>query len=315
MKNNYYDDDYVDDDYIDSNNDAGKRKTSKGLIVLLIIIVLGLAASIVILLSKMNENKQLAAEREETLEVLTAYGLSLEGELTELQGQFGAIRTHNDSLMTLASEQQERITRLLAIQADNTQRIRTFQRELETLREVLRSYIVQVDSLNQSNIALRAQTSELTRNLETERRQNERLTQTTTQLTSTVQRAQVLTASNITVTGLNNRGNATPRVRNVERLQTCFVVRENQVANASDRTIYIVIRSGNRQISNTAGNTFQTHEGEQVVYTDRRTITYENADIEVCIFTVNNGRLTEGNYTVMIYCDGFLIGSSSFDLR
>ena len=301
---------------MENNNHApahDKTKANKGLLVLLVIVVLGLVAAIGIMLSKLSDQRKDAAEKQQIFE---SYRLSLERELTDLQGQFGELQINNDSLMTLAGEQQDRITRLLAIQADNAHRIRLYQRELESMREVMRSFIVQIDSLNQSNLALRTERSELVRNLADERTQRARVTEDRDRMTSTIQLAQVLSAADIQVTGLNNRGNATPRVRNVDKLQTCFTVRENPVAPAGDRTFYIVIIApGNRPLNNAANNVFQTQEGDYIVFTDRRTMTYENKDIEMCIFTDNNGRLTEGNYEVRIYCDGYLVGSSTFTLR
>ena len=296
-----------------STRDQTKNKTNKGLVILLVIAVLFLATSVGVMLSKLNDQRIEAAEVQEILE---GQKKLLEDDLTDLQEQFGSLQTNNDSLMNLAAEQQARITRLLAIQANNAQTIRTYQRELETLREVLRSYIIQVDSLNQSNIALRAERIELSRDLAAERSQTARLTQDRDRLTSTVQIAQVLAAGNVQTTGLNNRGNETPRARNVDKLRTCFVVRENPVAAPGDKIIYIVILlPDKRTLANRANATFQTQDGDEIVFTDRRTISYENSDIDVCIFCDNDNRLVEGNYEVRLYCDGHMIGRSTFELR
>jgi len=290
-----------------------KNKANKGVLVLMVIIVLVLGASVGIMLSRLNDQKKEAIEKEQIFE---SYRISLERDLTDLQDQFGALQTNNDSLLNLASEQQDRITRLLANQADNAHRIRTYQRELETLREVLRSYIVQVDSLNQRNIALTAERTELVRNLAAERAQSTRLAADLERTTSTVQRAQVLTAANIVTQGLNGRGQVNQRVRNVDKLRTCFIVRENSVAAAGERIFYLVIVKPDKQVlTNRANNVFMTQEGAAIVYTDRRAMDYENRDIEVCIFSDNEGRLTAGNYEVRLFCDGYLVGSSTFELR
>ena len=296
--------------YMESNKQA---KANKGIVILLVIVIMALGAAMVIMFSKLNDQKKESAAIQDFLETQRVI---LENDLTELQGEFGALQTDNDSLMNLASEQQERITRLLAIQADNAYRIREYQRELETLRGVLRSYIVQVDSLNQSNIALRTERAELSRDLAAERTQTAILTEDRDRLTSTVQIAQVLTASSITITGLNNRDRETPRVRNVVKLQTCFIVRENQVARAGERMVYLVlVGPNNRVLTNSSNATFQTQDGAEIVYTDRRAIDYNNMDVEVCIFTDNNNRLTEGAYEVRLYCDGYMIGTQTFILR
>ena len=296
--------------------DHGKSKANKGVVVLLVIIVLVLGAAVGVMLSKLNDQKKEAAEVQDILE---SQKQLLEDDLTDLQGQFGELQTSNDSLLNLASEQQERITKLLSIQADNAYKIRMYQKELETLRGVLKSYIIQVDSLNTLNLALTAQNTELARNLASERTQRTRITEDRDRFASTVQKAQVLSVSNIVTNGLTNNNRReviTDRARNVDKLKTCFTLRENQVAAAGERTLYLVIVKPDKKVLfNNANDTFTTFEGGEIVYTDRRTIDYENKDIEVCIFTDNNGRLTVGKYEVNVYCDGYLAGTSTFVLR
>lgn len=290
-----------------------KGKSNRGVLVLLVIIVLVLGASVGIMFSKLNDQKKESAEVQEILE---GQKKILENDLYDLQDQFGELQTNNDSLKNLASEQQERITKLLTIQADNAQKIRTYQKELETLRGVLRSLIIQVDSLNQRNIALNQEKNELARDLATERAQRNRLSEDKDRLTSTVQKAQILSASDIRTTGLNNRNNTTERVRNIDKLKTCFTVRENQVADAGERAFYLVIIKPDKKVlTNKANDTFPTQEGGEIVYTDRRFMDYENKDIEVCIFTDNNDRLIAGNYEAKVYCDGYLVGTATFVLK
>jgi len=290
-----------------------KRKADKGMLILLLIIILVLGASVGVMFSKLNDQKKEAAEVQELLEYQKK---NLENDLTDLQDQFGALQTNNDSLMNLASLQQERITKLLAIQADNASKIRKYQGELETLREVLRSFIVQVDSLNQSNLAFKKENTELTRNLAAERAQRTRLTEDKERLTSTVQKAQVLSAADIVTIGLNNRGRENQRTRFIEKLKTCFTVRENQVASVGERVFYLVIIKPDKKVlTNKANDTFPTQEGGAIVYTEKRTIEYENKDIEMCIFTDNDNRLTPGFYEAKLYCEGYLVGTSTFELK
>ena len=290
-----------------------KSSSGKGIVILLVIIVLVLGAAVGVMLSKLNEQKKEATEVQEILEYQKQ---TLEDDLTDLQDQFGALQTNNDSLKNLAFEQQQRITKLLSIQADNSYKIRMYQTELETLRGVLRSYIIQVDSLNQRNIALTAEKTELARNLAAERAQSSRLAEDRERLTSTVQKAQVLSAADILTIGLNNRDKETQRVRNIEKLRTCFTLRENQVATAGDRIIYLVIIKPDKKVLvNKSNDTFQTQGGASIVYSAKRTIEYENKDVEPCIFSDNDAQLIAGLYEVLLYCEGYLIGTSTFELK
>lgn len=286
-----------------------QNKNNKGVLILLVIVVLVLGASVGIMLSKLNDQKKEAAQVQEILETQKK---TLEEDLTDLQDQFGSLQTSSDSLKNLASEQQEKITKLLAVQADNAYKIKMYQKELGTLREVLKSYIIQVDSLNQRNMALTAEKSELTKSLAQERAQRTRLSEDKDKLTSTVQKAQILSVSGITTEGLNNRSKETQRVRNIEKLKTCFIVRENQVAKAGEKVFYLVIvKPDKKTLTNKANDSFPTQDGGNIVYTAKRTIEYENKDIELCLFSDNNGQLIAGNYEAKIYCDGYLVGTST----
>ena len=296
--------------------DHEKRNPNKGIVVLLVIIVLVLGAAVGIMLSKLNDQKKEAVKMQEIQEILEVQKSALEDDLSDLQGQFGALKTNNDSLKTLASQQQEKITKLLAIQADNVYKIKMYQKELGTLREVLRGLIIQVDSLQQSNVALRSEKTALAKNLEAERAQRTRLEGDKEKLTTTVQKAQILSVSDIATTGLTNRSKENDRVRNIEKLKTCFTVRENQVATAGERTFFLVIIKPDKKVlTNKTNYTFPTQEGGEIIYTDKRTIEYENKDIEMCIFTDNDGRLVPGNYEAKLYCEGYLVGTSTFALK
>ncbi|MDR2039139.1 MAG: hypothetical protein LBQ60_14545 [Bacteroidales bacterium] len=291
------------------NNNDRPKKSQKGILILLVIIILGLGASIGIMLSKLNEQR-------EVQEILEVQKQTLEEDLTDLQDQFGELKTDNDSIQNLANEQQDRITKLLAVQADNVYKIKMYQKELSTLREVLKSYIVQVDSLNTRNQMLTAEKQQLTKNLAQERAQRERLTKDKDNLTSTVQKAQILSVADIVVQGLTNRSSETQRVRRIEKLKTCFTVRENPVALAGEKLFYIVISKPDRKVlANKANDTFPTQEGADIVYTAKRIVEYDNKDIEACIFADNDNQLTVGNYEVNIYCDGYLVGTSKFELK
>jgi type II secretory pathway pseudopilin PulG len=293
--------------------DDSRKKLNKGILILLVIIVLVLGATVGILLSWLNDQKKEAAEVQEILEMQKQ---SLEEDLTDLQDQFGTLQTSNDSLLTLASEQQDKITKLLAVQADNAYKIKMYQKELATLREVLKSYIVQVDSLNTRNQVLTAEKKELTQTLEQERARRERLAADKDNLTTTVQKAQILSVADISVEGLTNKSRETMRVKNIEKLKTCFTVRENQVALPGERVFYIVITKPDKKVmANRNSETFSVQEGGDIVYTAKRTVEYENRDIEACIFADGNNRLTAGTYNVDIYCEGYLLGNATFLLK
>ena len=107
----------------------------KLIVIILLISVLGFGITKDVL--KTKEYKKAAVEVQNILENQKN---DLEKDLIDLKVEFGSLEINNDSIKTLASQQQERITKLLAMQANNAYKIKTYQNELETLREVLKTY-------------------------------------------------------------------------------------------------------------------------------------------------------------------------------
>ena len=60
---------------------------------------------------------------------------------------------------------------------------------------------------------------------------------------------------------------------------------------------------------------FFDFQGEQIVFTASREVSYENVDVDMCIYWNNDGQLLPGSYQVHLYADGHEIGTSSFGLR
>ncbi len=285
-----------------------KRKTP----VLLIILVIALACAIGYLGYTYNDlKKQSEIEKAE----LTRQREKLESELMEIYSEYDSLKSENDTMNLKLQAEQDRIERLLKINANNVYKIRMYEKELQTIRQVLRSYVVQIDSLNMANQELRAENLEVLQQLrrsETERRE---LTQVKEDLTNKVEIASVLSAKNIVISALRNeKGRETDRYDKVIRLRVCFTLRENPILEPGPKVIYMRIARPDDVIL-TSGVNFFEFEGEQIVYTATREVSYENVDVDLCIYWQNDGQLVPGNYNLNLYSDGYKIGSSTFALK
>jgi Asp-tRNA(Asn)/Glu-tRNA(Gln) amidotransferase C subunit len=189
-----------------------------------------------------------------------------------------------------------------------------YEKELKTIREVLKSYVIQIDSLNQANIALRTENIEVKQKLRKTEIEKDELTVQKEELTQMVEKASVLSAKNIVVTPLNKRSKENLRSDKVDKLRTCFTIRENAVMPPGNKTIYLRIARPDDVILSSGVNLFE-FQGEQIVFSASREVQYENVDIELCIFWTNDGQLIPGTYRVNIYVDGNDIGSTTFALK
>ena len=289
-----------------------KPKSKNGLVILLIIIIVALIAAIIVIYSKSSQKIE---EQTEVQQIIEDQKKSLQKELTDLIGEYDALKTNNDSMNKMIAGQQEKIKRLLGERASNVALITKYKKELGTLREVLKSYIAQVDSLNTRNQQLVQENVEVKTNLEQARSENIKIRQEKDQLSTQVQKASVITTSNIVVTALNKRDKPETKLKNMLKVKVCFTMRENSIAKSGTKDVYLrITRPDGNVIAYSQSDLFD-FQGQQIVYSAKRQVEYDNKDIDVCIFWDNNNQLILGDYTIDIFTDGNLIGTTKFNIK
>jgi len=297
-----------------STNQIQNQQENKPSLVLIITVIVLAVATLVLGYQYYKESKQLTQTTEEKA-ILEDVKSDLEKQLRDMIVEYDSLKTSDDSLNILLTEEQDKIVRLLRMQASDAEKIRKYQDELETLRNVMRSYIVQIDSLNTRNQLLTEENLQVRQELSSITTEHVELSKTTELLNTQVQLGKVLSAKNIFIEPLNRRERENNRIRNITQIKVCFTIRENAIAEAGTKDIYLrILRPDELVLPNPNGETFEFN-GEQMIYSAVRQLDYENMDIDMCIYWDVVAELIEGNYTVILYSEGFEIGSASFSLR
>lgn len=238
----------------------------------------------------------------------------LTNQLSKMYTDYDALKTENDSINSKLEEQQAKIKRLLTINASNAEKIRLYKNELMTLREVMKSYIVQIDSLNQANQALRTENVQVKEQLYVTETEKQELSKVKEELSSKVQLASVLSAKNVLALPLNDRSREKYKASKVTKIKTCFTIRENPIVEAGNKMVYIRILRPDNAVLSSSGQVFG-YKNETLAYTAKREVMYENKDVELCIFWDKTEELLPGTYTVDIYSENNLIGTTTFVLE
>ncbi|HJZ41939.1 MAG TPA: hypothetical protein VJ203_16335 [Bacteroidales bacterium] len=297
-----------------TTNTYQKQPEKKPSVALLVLVILLGIAVIVLGYKYFQETKQLGETTEEKA-ILEDVKSDLEKQLRDMIVEYDSLKTNNDSVNGLLSVEQDKITRLLRMQASDTEKIRKYKDELETLRKVMRSYIVQIDSLNSRNRMLTEENIQVKQQLTTVETQNVALSREKEMLNTQVQLAMVLSAKNIVAEPQNKSGKPNSKISKVAKIKVCFTVRENTVAQAGTKDIYLrIIRPDEVVLPAGSGETFDFN-GEQVIFSARRQLEFENKDIDMCIFWDKNADLIAGTYTLVLYSEGYEIGSATFSLK
>jgi len=293
------------------NTGSGEPKKNKTRTIMVVIAgVLGTVLAAMIILYFIQRNNMFEMET-----LLTEQKDSLTNELVMLKHGYDTLKTNNDTLNAKLQEEVEKIERLLAINASNVQTIRTYRKEIGTMREIMKSYIVQIDSLNTRNRLLMAENVEIKEQMRQVEQSNVALSQEKSELSSKVEVASVIKAREIKPIVLNKKRKETDRLDRFEKLEVSFILNENPIVEAGKLTVYMrVTRPDGLVITNSPDNFFEL-DGERMFFTENRTVDYLNKDVEMSIFVDNTGDFIEGTYQVDLYLKGNNIGSSSFLLR
>jgi FtsZ-binding cell division protein ZapB len=248
-------------------------------------------------------------------EALEEQKKSLTNELQDMMSEYEGLKSDNDSLNKEIDKQQDHIRGLLAINKDNIEKIKLYKKELGTLRDIMKSYIVQIDSLNTKNQKLVAENTEVKSALEQSRKSNEDLSKEKENLNSKVQIASVLSAKDLTIASLNKRGKDTEKSARVAKVKVCFTIRENPLIAAGEKLVYLRITRPDELVLASSEQDVFTYEGKQIVYSAKRSVNYESKDVDMCIYWDNAGQLIPGNYGVDLFGDGKMIGTGTFVLK
>jgi Tfp pilus assembly protein PilN len=270
-----------------------------------------LAAALIFLVVMYFDQKNKMVDMET---VLTQEKDSLQNELRLMVHGYDTLKTDNDTLMSNLQREKKRIVQLLSINASNVQLVKKYRAEIGTMREIMKGYIVQIDSLNTLNQQLLTENTGIKKQITEVQNTNVELTKAKEELTSKVTVAAVIQAKDITAVTLNKKRKETTRIANIDKLRICFTLRENPIAAPGEKEVFMrVIRPDSLVITTSPDNLFDFN-GNKLVYSASRLVDYMNQDIEMCIFLDNTGDFIVGTYSAELYLENNIIGRTTFAL-
>lgn len=280
-----------------------------------------LAAIIVLLLAGMGwlayslmQEKQANKDMEE-LAALDKQ--EMEKEYQDFALQYGEMKTYikNDSIIAQLTEEQERTQKLLEelkkTHTKDVAEITRLKKELATVRAVLRSYVIQIDSLNRLNQNLMDENDRVRSELAESNQQNQQLESQRATLSEKVAIASQLDATNIRLTPLKKSGKAAKHMKDAKTIDVSFVITKNVTATNGSRNVYVRVTTPEGDVLN-GGGTFE-YSGKQLAWSMKKAIEYTGEETALTLYWTVNEYLGGGQYNVSIFCDGQAIGSRNFN--
>ena len=289
---------------------------NKKIIIISAVIGVLLLGGIVYLSISLQQQKQANRDMQELAELDKK---EMENEYQQFADQYSEMKTqiNNDSIIEQLTQEQMKTEQLLKelknVKATDAREIARLKKELATCRAVIRSYILEIDSLNRLNQNLTAENTRVKGQYAEATRQIEGLNADKQSLSEKVAIAAQLDATGISLTAKNKRGKVTKSLKKCKTLQVNFSIAKNVTAQSGMKTIYVRITTPTgSELTN--GGTFN-YENRSLQYSMKRDIEYTGNETAVTTYWNVNEFLSNGTYNVSIFADGNMIGSRNFSFK
>ena len=224
--------------------------------------------------------------------------------VTELEG----LKDQNDTMMLKYQEAVVMLEQLQREKTYNYEQLAKYKKEVATLRNVMKGYLRQIDSLNTINSNLQAQNIQYKKEINTAQLRADVAEEKADELNTKVRIGSVIQASGIRMTALNAKSNEVKRMRLAKRLKVDFDLTANELAEPGEKSVYLRILGPDGYLLAPSEVILFSFEGDEMRASEVRKVDYENESVPVSIF-YDGETFTNGTYTVEIYVDGRLSGS------
>lgn len=258
------------------------------------------------------QKSSLVSDLKEEKQELTTQIETLQKDYETLSSDYDSINLQLDSSREEISQLVERIKKT---DATNRAKIRQYQKELGTLRSIMRGYIVQIDSLNDLNHKLTAQAARARKEAAESRRQNEKLTTQVETLSSQVAAGSIIKARGIRLEAFGSNDRTTDRSKNVVRMMVTLSLIENEIAEKGPVRIYVRLTSPEGVLLRDGSGASFTLGSEVLEASASREVDYEGSDVELSIYINDIPSFSKGVYVAEAYTSQSRLGSAEVLLR
>lgn len=289
---------------------------NKKILIPLLLLIIALAAGIFYLAKNLNDQKK---EYQEMQELAALDKQEMENEYQQFADQYTEMRSQitNDSLVAQLTQEQLKTERLLKelqnVKATDAREITRLKKELATCRAVIRSYVIEIDSLNRLNQNLMAENTQVKAQYAEANRQIEGLNTEKATLSEKVAIAAQLDAIGINMSMLDKKDKNTKKLSKCKKFMVNFSLAKNVTAASGNKTVYVRITSPSGTLLGGAGSF--NYENKTLSCTAKKSVEYGGQETPITMYWEVSQALETGTYSVSIFADGNMIGSGRFSFK
>ncbi len=287
---------------------AREKKLKRTMWILIVVAV----ALVAVLGYVWSQKSSLISELEDEKRDLTEQMESLQNDYATLSSDYDNI---NSQLDTSRAEVADLLERIKKTNATNRAKMRQYEKELGTLRSIMRNYIVQIDSLNSLNHKLTAEAAAARREAAASKAESAQLSQQVENLTGQVAAGSVIKARGLHIAAYNSSDKVTDRSSRTVRLLTSLSLVENDLAPKGPVRVFIRVKDPDGIILTNSNRSSFTFNGETMVASASRRVDYEGSEVDLSIYLNDIPEYRKGVYTVEAYTEQSFLGKSELMLR
>lgn len=240
-------------------------------------------------------------------------------DLLDLQEAYSGLSIQYDTInMQLDSSRMEVELLMQKLQDErkiSNATIKQYQKELGTLRTIMKGYIVQIDSLQKLNTKLTADAAAARQEAAASRKKTEELSKTVESLSGQVSAGAVIKAYGLKAEAYNKSDKVTDRSSRTTYILTSLTLGENDLAEKGPVTVYVRVKDPEGFLLVNGNQKAFEYNGEVMNCSASREVDYQGAAVELGIYLNDIPEFTKGVYTVEAYTAKSLLGTTEFMLR
>jgi len=285
------------------------NKTSKTLVVILTIVAILLAVASGLLLRSYLDQKLKAQNAIAEKEVVVKENQSLLLKLDSLDQAYIQLASENKELEAQLEAERKKIEALRRevrgkSGAASDPALKARIQELETN---LQDYTSQVELLKAENAALASENQQIRTSLKEATDKTSRLEKDNVEMAEKIKEAAALSVSNLKITALRDKRKGTEpttKAKKTNKFEVCFTVNKNMIAEKDSKDLYVRIINPEGQVMSVFAENLFEHQGEQIQYSIKRTISFTGEENNVCVIWNQNEKYKAGTYTFFVFAEG-----------
>jgi len=301
-------------------NQTGQTpKKNSNVIYFLIVVVLALLATDVYLyLQKNKSDTKIVYQNDEKTRLQTELD-SLEAQIEQVNigktKMSAEMQAKNDSLKTKIKVLRGELAKGKLTQKE----LDKAQEDIKQLRYFVTNYTAQIEELKKQNTSLASERDTLKTTLKSATQKDSTLEKQNQDLGVKVKVGSAIKLATSDVVAYKLRGSGkeidTKRASPAKKIKINFTVASNDIAEKGMHDIYvrIVDPTGNLITESDSGN-FNA-DGQDLQFTYKTSIDFKNDGAAYVIDWVNPSAFQKGEYTVVLYADGYTMGKTGFSLK